>query len=301
MAAGWGRCVIAGCGYVGTRLARAWDERGGSVTALVRTNESAEQLHASGFESFAVDFDSDVSLPPLPMGAWIYYLVAPPPAGTRDTRIRRFLAELTAGTAPTGLVLISTTGVYGDCGGAWVDESTPVAPQVDRARRRVDAENAARDWSAHTGIPVIILRVPGIYGPGRLPLARLRQATPVLRESESPWSNRVHVDDLVAAALAVPERGHPGAVYNISDGHPSTMTDYFNRVADAAGLPRPPQIDQATARAVLKPGMQSYLSESKRIDNRRMQIELGVVPRYPDLDAGLSACLTEERDVRKPA
>jgi nucleoside-diphosphate-sugar epimerase len=141
---------------------------------------------------------------------------------------------------------------------------------------------------------VVILRVPGIYGPGRLPRERLTRGLPVLREDESPWSNRVHVDDLARACLAAARRGRPGGVYNISDGHPSTMTDYFNRVADASGLPRPPQITAAEARTRMSEGMQSYLAESKRLDNRRMREELGVEPQYPDLARGLAACIAAE-------
>jgi nucleoside-diphosphate-sugar epimerase len=301
VAAVGGPCVVAGCGYVGTRLARAWRQQGGTVTALVRTEESAARLRALDIEAIAVDLDEETATPASVAGAWLYYLVPPPSVGTTDPRIRRFLQRLDADNAPAGLVLLSTTGVYGDCDGAWIDESAPLAPRADRARRRVDAEQAARDWSARSGIPLIILRVPGIYGPGRLPVARLRQGAPVLRDSESPWSNRVHVDDLVAAALAAPMRGRPGSAYNISDGHPSTMTDYFKRVADAMGLPRPPEIDAHAARSQLQPGMQSYLAESRRIDNTRMRTELGVVLRYPDLDAGLAAALAEQESGRQPS
>jgi len=141
---------------------------------------------------------------------------------------------------------------------------------------------------------VVLLRVPGIYGPGRLPERRLRGGEPVLREEESPWSNRVHIDDLTRACLAAGERGRPGAVYNISDGHPTTMTDYFNRVADALGLEHPPQITLAQARTELSEGMRSYLAESKRLDNQRMREELGVEPRYPDLKQGLAACVADD-------
>lgn len=288
-----GRCVIVGCGYVGTRLARSWLAAGGEVDAIVRTVASAGRLAEQGIRAAAMDLDGlQPNLPPM-ADAWLYYLVPPPPTGQGDDRIRGFLAALDRVSAPRGIVLLSTTGVYGDCDGAWIDESTPARPQVDRARRRLDAETSVREWAARHEVPVCILRVPGIYGPGRLPLARLRAGTPVLRESESPWSNRVHVDDLVTAAMAVPKHGRPGAVYNISDGHPGTMTDYFNRVADAAGLPRPPQVDRETARREFKPGMLSYLAESKRIDNTRMREELGVAPRYPDLETGLPASLGE--------
>lgn len=205
--------------------------------------------------------------------------------------MRAFCALAGPGHAPARVVLISTTGVYGDCGGDWVDETRPLDPQADRARRRVDAESQLAGCCTSLGIPFWILRVPGIYGPGRLPEERLRQGLPVLVEQDAPWSNRVHVDDLVSACLAAGAgRGEPG-IYNISDGHPSTMTDYFNRVADVLGLPRPPQVSRSQAARDMSAGMLSYLAESKRITNRRMREVLGVEPRYPDLAQGLPACL----------
>jgi nucleoside-diphosphate-sugar epimerase len=199
-----------------------------------------------------------------------------------------FLAAI-APRPPRRIVYISTTGVYGDCQGEWVDETRAPNPTADRARRRLDAEEQLRSFGARTGCEAVILRVPGIYGPDRLPVERLRKGLPLLREDEAPWSNRVHVDDLVAACLAAMARGRGGAVYNISDGHPSTMTDYFRRVADALALPRPNEIARAAAGDHIDAGMLSYLAESKRIDNRRMREELGVVLRYPTLAQGLAA------------
>jgi nucleoside-diphosphate-sugar epimerase len=136
---------------------------------------------------------------------------------------------------------------------------------------------------------VVILRVPGIYAHDRLPIRRLREGLPVLAEADSPFTNRIHADDLARVCIAAMKRGRPGAAYNVSDGHPTTMTDYFNRVADCLGLPRPPVVDRSTARQALSPSMLSFLEESKRLDNRRMREELGVELIYPDLVAGLAA------------
>jgi len=284
--------VIVGCGYVGRRVARRERATGRRVTGLVRGAESAAALAALGAAAVRADLDRPGAAADLALGgARLYWFAPPPPDGVVDTRLRGFLAAIPADGLPERVVLISTTGVYGDCGGAWVDESRPPAPQAERARRRLDAERALAEWSAATGIPAVVLRVPGFYGPGKLPEARLRGGEPVLREAQSPWSNRVHVDDLVRACVAAMDRGRPGAVYNVSDGHPTTMTDYFNRVADALGLPRPPQIDTAEAGGRLSAGMRSYLAESKRLDNRRMREELGVEPDYPDLATGLAACV----------
>jgi len=287
-------CVIVGCGYVGGRLARAEEQCGHPVRAIVQTAESAERLSLAGVNAMALDLDQTVSIDP----GWtrdvvLYYLVPPPSHGTTDPRLAHLLSALVPATLPARVILLSTSGVYGDCGGAWVNEDRLPQPQADRARRRLDAEQQLRTWSARTQVPIVILRVPGIYGPGRLPLERLRAGEPVLRESESPWSNRVHVNDLVSALQAAAERGRPGAVYNVSDGHPTTMTDYFNRVADVAGLPRPPQIALSAADARLSAGMRSYLAESKRLDIRRLRDELGVEPFYPDLDRGLAAAFAE--------
>jgi nucleoside-diphosphate-sugar epimerase len=187
-------------------------------------------------------------------------------------------------------VYISTSAVYGDCGGDWIDEECPLNPKSDRGKRRMAAEQVLEDWSQRTGVPVIILRVPGIYGPGRLPVERVRQGVPVLIPEESPYSNRIHADDLAAACVAASRRGQSGRAYNISDGHPTTMTDYFWRIADLHGLPRPPAISLAEARSVLTPAMLSFLEESKRLINRRMLDELRVKLQYPDLAQGLKHC-----------
>lgn len=287
--------LIVGCGYVGQQLARCLQANGCAVTALARSEKSSSALRAQGLQAVHGDLDNPDSLAALPVsGALIYYLAPPPSAGTTDTRMKNFLKAITPATTPARIVLISTSGVYGDCQGAWVTEDRPPRPDADRARRRLDAERQLSAWGDAHAVPVVILRVPGIYGPGRLPEKRLRSGEPVLREQESPWSNRVHVVDLVRACIAAGEHARPNAVYNISDGHPTTMTDYFNHVADALGLARPPQISLVQARSELSEGMQSYLAESKRLDNRRMREELGVEPRYPDLVRGLAACLADE-------
>lgn len=291
--------LIVGCGYVGLRVARVALAQGRRVTALARGADSATRLAAQGIEPVAGDLDDPESLGRLPgRDAMVYYFAPPPASGVSDPRMRNFLEALASAARPARVVLISTSGVYGDCHGEWVTEDRPPHPDAARAHRRLDAERQLRAWGERHAVPVVILRVPGIYGPGRLPLKRLRAQEPVLREQESPWSNRVHVDDLVRACVAAAERGRPGAVYNISDGHPSTMTDWFNRVADAVGLPRPPQITLAQARTQLSDGMQSYLAESKRLDNRRMREELGVEPLFPDLARGLAACLAVEANGR---
>lgn len=280
--------LIVGCGYVGRRLALREREAGATVFAIVRSETRCRALSADDVSAIRFDLDGCSQVVPETVGRVLYYLVPPPSVGPTDPRIAAFLASIARDALPTRIVLISTTGVYGDCNGAWVDEDSPIAPSTDRARRRRDAELVLIEWAGLRNVPWVILRVPGIYGPGRFPLERIRERHPVLDEAESPWSNRVHVDDLVSACMAAARTREFNQVYNVSDGCPTTMTDYFNRVADRFGLRRPPQIPMASATTRLGEGMLSYLAESRRISNVRMRDRLGVTPRYPDLESGLS-------------
>lgn len=276
---------IIGCGDIGLRVARLWQGRGATVSALARSEDSAARLAAAGIEAVPGDLDTPASLAALPVnGATVYYFAPPPLQGDSDPRMHAFVA---AGLRPERVIYISTSGVYGDRAGGWVDEDTPPAPGTDRARRRLDAETTLRAWGRESGVKVNILRVGGIYGPGRWPLERLQAGTPVLREEECGYTNRIHADDLAAICVAAAERGGPDRIYNVSDGRNGTMTEYFNAVADRFGLPRPPAITMAEAQQRLSPAMLSYLTESRRMDNRRLLQELGVTLRYPDLAAGL--------------
>jgi nucleoside-diphosphate-sugar epimerase len=283
--------TIIGCGYVGTRLAMQIKQGAPSLLGVVHSEASARQLRDLDITAHAMDLDNDPS-PPV-AGHRVFYFAPPPSAGRSDGRIGHWLNSL-AKQRPAKVVLISTSGVYGDCGGRWITEASPLNPQTDRARRRVDAERRLRQWCDACQVPYAILRVPGIYGPRRLPRTRLERHLPVLADAESPYSNRIHVDDLIRACLAAASGDFTGVVH-VSDGHPSTMTDYFNRVADALGLPRPAQISREQAQRSLSTEMLSYLAESKRLDITRMRTVLGVEPDYPDLDRGLSDCVASEK------
>lgn len=284
-------CFIVGCGDVGERVARLELQQGRRVFGLTRTATRSTALANKGIEPVPGDLDRPATLVGLPEACDVLYYFAPPPGqGVTDPRIDAFLAALSPAQFPNRLVYISTSGVYGDCGGAWVNEDHPVNPITDRAKRRLDAERHVQHWAVKTGVAVIVLRVPGIYGPGRLPIERLRQAVPVVKPDESPFSNRIHADDLASACLAAAQLGRTGSAYNVSDGNPTTMTDYFNQVADHLALPRPPNVSLAEARRIFNPAMLSFLEESKRLDNRRLLEELKVTLRYPTLADGLTAC-----------
>jgi len=278
---------IIGNGYVGQRVASLWAAR---LPVTVSHRQNQNSLVGLSATSLVLDLDlDDGEALHGTAGSLIYYFVPPPAQGQYDTRLGNFLARLADGALPARFVLISTTGVYGDNAGAWVDENTPPAPHFDRARRRLHGEQQLQQWAEAKKIPWVILRIPAIYGPGRLPEKSLRDARPVVCAEEAPWVNRIHVDDLVQFCLAAGTREVTG-IFNISDGEPRTMTDYFFQVADALGLPRPPTLSLAQARQVMTPGMLSYLAESRRVSNRKALAELGVILKYPNLAAGLAAC-----------
>lgn len=275
---------------MGYRTAQQWRRRGFPVSALVRSVSSAERLRAAGILAQAVDLDDPGALGPVQAeDAVVYYFAPPPPHGGEDPRLAMFLDRVRA-SHPRQLIYISTSGVYGDCRGAWVTEDAPANPATDRGRRRWAAELRLQQWTRDSGVPTHILRVPGIYGPDRLPLERIRQGQPVVDERESPYTNHIHVDDLTQACVACAERCPASAVFNVSDGRPTTMTEYFNRVADAFDLPRPPLVSLAAARGRMPPARYSFWQESRRLDNRRMLEVLGVELKYPTLEAGLADC-----------
>jgi len=280
------RALIAGCGDIGLRVADQLIAMRREVTGILRDPQKQTLLRARGAQVLLQDLDQPASVGDWPLLFWF----APPPAqGVTDARLRAWLAAQ-QGTIQR-LVYISTSGVYGDCQGRWIDEDEPLKPQTPRAQRRVDAELALAEWSAGVGTEVVVLRVPGIYGPGRMPEERLRRGMPVLRPEASPWSNRVHADDLATAALHAAAYGQAGRAYNVSDGQPTTMADYFSRCAALLGLPLPTQVDLDEARRVFTPAMWSFMEESKRLRTDRLRSELHFEPRYADLESGLPACL----------
>jgi nucleoside-diphosphate-sugar epimerase len=279
------RAAIVGCGDIGLRVAQRLRALGGEVTAIVRSLPAAQALREQGLAVQQSDLDAQAPALDSPLLFWF----APPPAsGEQDTRLRRWLE-----TRPQvrRVVYISTSGVYGDCGGRWIDEDEPLRPVSARAHRRLDAESALGAYAAAAGMELVILRVPGIYGPGRLPRERLAQGMPVVREAESPYTNRIHAEDLAQAALHAAAWGRTGAAYNVADGNPTTMCDYFTRCAALLGLPPPPQVSLDEAKRVFTPAMWSFMEESKRLRTGRLQEELHFAPRYPDLAAGLPSCL----------
>jgi nucleoside-diphosphate-sugar epimerase len=280
------RLLIVGCGDVGMRLLPLVRDRF-RVFALTSQPERAAALRAAGAVPIVADLDSPRTLARLRnLAGYVAHLAPPQQEGERDVRTRNLAAILPEGTR---VVYVSTSGVYGDCGGALVDETRPVAPRSSRARRRVDAEQVLRAWARRAHGRLAILRVPGIYAPDRLPLKRLAQGTPALRQDDDVYTSHIHADDLARIVALALFRALPGRVYHAVDDTRMKMGDYFDAVADAFGLARPPRLAGAELRAAVSPMLLSFMSESRKLDNTRLKRELRVRLRWPDVATALDA------------
>ena len=284
---------IAGCGYIGERIAKKFLNAGGEITCLVRSPERAALLETAGFTTVTSSLDDLETLPIFHLEDRVLFYLAPPPGGgISDSRARNFIARISEDEKPAKIVYMSATSVYSSAGGEVVTEESPTVPDSAMGKRRLDAESAFREYGALRAVPVVILRVSGIYGPGRLPLMQISQGQPLLNEGESGPSNRIHADDLTAVCVAAAENGMDGDIFNISDGNPSSMTTYFNACADVLGFPRQPQVTMNEARQVMSPLMFSYVSQSRIIDNSRMKDRLIDKLLYANLLDGLAASVS---------
>ncbi|MDQ6629895.1 MAG: NAD-dependent epimerase/dehydratase family protein, partial [Pseudomonadota bacterium] len=220
----------------------------------------------------------------------VLHLAPPAAAGVRDERTKHLLQALARSPRLRRLVYASTSGVYGDCGGARVDETRPLRPGTDRARRRVDAEQRVLCFGRRRGVAVSVLRLPGIYALGRIggdPRERLARGSAVLRAADDVFTNHIHADDLARACVAALSRGLRQRAVNICDDTVLRMGDYFDLAADLLDLPRPPRLSRADAALQLSPMQMSFMSESRRLDNGRMKRELRLVLQHPTVDSGL--------------
>jgi nucleoside-diphosphate-sugar epimerase len=272
------RLLIVGCGDVGGRIVAL--ARGQlRVIALTSNPARVPALRAAGVVPIVGNLDDRRSLRRMgAFGARVIHLAPPPEAGSTDPRTRHLLAAL---RACGRLVYISTSGVYGDCGGAWLDETARPMPLNDRAYRRLDAERRMRAAGA------CVLRVPGIYAHDRLPLARLRAGLPALAPEDDMHTNHIHADDLAHITLAALFRGKPARVYHAVDDSQLKMGEYFDLVADAHALPHPPRLPREQLRAAVSPMMYSFMAESRRLRNTRLKRELRVRLRWPTVRTAL--------------
>ena len=284
------RILLVGCGDIALRVAPLLRARY-RLFGLTRNAARDPVLRAAGITPVPGDMDDAGSLQRLAGLAHIVLHFAPPPSApplTRggregfavDARTRKLLAALSQGTLPQSLIYISTSGVYGDCAGAHVAETHPLNAHNPRAQRRVDAENQIRNWAARNGVMASILRVPGIYAADRWPIQRLQQGTPAIVADEDSYTNHIHADDLAHIVLAAMRSAKPNRVYHASDDSDLKMGDYFDEVADAFCLPRPPRLPRVEVQRAVSPGLWSFMNESRRLSNTRMKKELKVALRY---------------------
>jgi nucleoside-diphosphate-sugar epimerase len=284
------RLLIVGCGDIGLRalalLRGRWQ-----VLALTSSPARVPELRAAGAVPLVGNLDEPATLGRLGgLADAVLHLAPPPSQGEGDPRTRALLQALARSGRVRRIVYASTTGVYGDCSGAFFDETRAVNPGTARAQRRVDAEAQLRWFGRRTGAAVTILRVPGIYAanrPGGHPRERLQRGTPALVPEDDVYTNHIHADDLARACLAALHRALPQRVLHASDDTELKMGDYFDLAARIEGMPPPPRITRAEAQATL-PAMQlSFMSESRRLDNRRLKRELRLRLRYPTVEEGL--------------
>ncbi|QIX18471.1 SDR family NAD(P)-dependent oxidoreductase [Burkholderia multivorans] len=317
------RVLVVGCGDVGLRCVAQWRDTRRDLRIVALTSHPARRdaLRAAGATPIVGDLDRPQTLRRLRgIARTILHLAPPQPDGRDDRRTRALVAALTmparrrppqpatgrlrrlrAAQAPLQaparkgrivpdglraprLVYASTTGVYGDCGGARIDETQPLRPANPRAFRRVSAERQLRAATVRGVLLASIVRIPGIYAVNRLPLARLERGTPALEPADDVYTNHVHADDLAAILRRTAERGRPARVVHASDDSELRMGEYFDRVAHAFGLPPPPRISRADAERQLEPTLLSFMRESRRLSNARLKAELCVSLRYPTVD-----------------
>ena len=278
------RLLIIGCGDVAMRVILLLS-RHYRVYALVRNPAYCAKLRALGVLPILGDLDDRASISRIKGLAQIVLHFAPPAHPTAqgqfpfDMRTRHLLATLSCQKAPAQLIYLSTSGVYGDCDGALVSESSPPNPQTARAQRRIDAENQIRNWAIRNQVRANILRVPGIYAADRLPVERLR--LPAIVAEEDNDSNHIHADDLAHIVVAALRHGKTCRTYHASDDSQLKMGAYLDAVADRLGLPHPPRISRAEAQRVLPATLLSFMNESRRLTNLRLKLELKVKLRYP--------------------
>ncbi len=283
--------TIIGCGDIGQRLGKVLLSEHHHVQVTSHFEEGRDALAKLGFDVVVANFDYQDDIPEFSVqGHELFYFLPPQGGGTSDYRMLNFCRRLTVDNCPKKIVYLSTSGVYGDCGDRLVTEETPLNPQTSRAKRRVSAESQLQACAARLGFDLVILRVTGIYGPGRLPLAQLTRGHQVLRAEDSPRTNRIHSLDLVRICAAAMDRGQHGDIFNVCDGEESSMSHYFRSVARKYDLPLPQELTREEAEKIMNPLTLSFLKESRKMTNQKMLDMLQIELLYPTLASGLEAC-----------
>jgi nucleoside-diphosphate-sugar epimerase len=284
--------LIVGCGDIGLRVAKLLRGRW-RLLALTSSAGRCDALRAAGVLPLLGNLDAPATLARLAgLADAVLYLAPPPTSGATDPRTAQLLRALARKGRVRRIVYGSTSGVYGDCGGARFDETRAVRPATDRARRRVDAERWLRWYGRAFGARVSLLRIPGIYARDRAgghPRERLARGAPVLAAEHDVFTNHIHADDLARACVAALHRGLPQRAVHVSDDTELRMGDYFDLAADLEGVPRPRRVGLDQARSELSPLQLSFMGESRRLINNRLKRELRLRLRHPTVAHGLCA------------
>lgn len=292
------RAVVLGCGYVGLALTRALRNRGVEVVATTRNPDRFAELEAAGARPALADIMEPATLRPLV--EWsphaVYDLVRPQAVGHDRYTLwgTRNVAAAFAGSSVEALIYLSSTSVYGRRSGEWTDETTLPNPNSPLGHARVEAEEAYLDAFRTHGLPVRICRAPGIYGPGRTLRQRLETGAYRRLDDDKLWVSRIHVDDLASGLVAAWQHGKPGEVYLLCDDEPVTGKEYAELTASLLSLPLPPTVNREDIRQEISASAFERRISARRCSNRRMRLELGVIPRYPSVREGLPSALRAE-------
>jgi nucleoside-diphosphate-sugar epimerase len=279
-----------GIGYSALAIGRRLSAEGWEVSGTCRSAEKAAALRQAGFDAFV--FNRDHPLQAGVLDGVTHLLTSIPPDAAGDPVLATHRDDIAALGGLTWLGYLSTTGVYGDRGGGWVDETAELRPTGERGRRRVAAEQAWLDLWRSRHVPVHIFRLAGIYGPGRSAFDALRLGRAKRIDDLGQVFSRIHVEDLASVLIASIPRPRPGAVYNVCDDDPSPPAEVIAHAAALLGVPPPPLVPLEAAE--LSPMAGSFYHDNKRVSNRRIKTELGVRLKYPDYRAGLAAILAHE-------
>lgn len=278
-----GRLFIFGLGFSGRAVARLARGKGWSVAGTTRSGLLAESDAVAAVDQVFA-FDRDAMLPDHALDGVTHVLSAVPPDSDGDP-VLDLMGERLRRLDPAWVGYLSTTGVYGDCDGGWVDENTPVRPDLDRSRRRVAAEQG---W-AELGLGAHVFRLAGIYGPGRSAIDTVLAGKAKRIVKPGQVFSRIHVDDIAQVVLASMRRPHPGRIYNVCDDECGPPQDVITHACALLGVEPPPEIDWAQAQASLSPMALSFYADNKQVRNDRIKDELGVMLRYPSFRQGLAA------------
>ncbi|MGL4573313.1 MAG: SDR family oxidoreductase [Burkholderiaceae bacterium] len=283
--------LIVGCGDVGLRIVRQTHAH----LAVIAVNRApSADARAAGARATVWDLDARSHARAgrkniAAIADWAIYLTPPPNQGKGDPRLKRFLAAWRTTNSNKRLAYVSTSGVYGNCAGAWVTEARPANPDSDRGKRRVEAEHLVRLAGKGGNMRATLLRAPGIYAATRLPIERLKAGTPALMAAQDVYTNHIHADDLARICITALLRGRASRVYNASDDSHMKMADYFDAVAHAFNLPRAPRLPAEELKAAVSPMMWSFMRESRRLVNARLKKELRFRFAYPTVREGIAA------------